>query len=451
MRRELLAVVILVLALAGACGSESGGGPPPKVAEARAERDVVDGAAKLSTTVTVRFDRAFTLAESEVPLSSQFELELADPARGADATRRVFVSKAEARPETRVITLAVDSLVPDGARLKVANKAFQSGAEGEMVVDVTSDLSLASLVLATTALMPGSPGLFDEPVNPEVRAEDHDPQVQRAALQAHFEKRGAGATTTQTGLTRYDTIPAATIPSPKVRAALAALTGTFAEPAIDALLTDRNCTGKPVAQIVIQPPPEFPKLLARVTFTADNQRVLSLNPMLEGDRIEHLMPFLAHEAIHCDTRDTRTEEVVATAFDTFLYLQLVAADPSIAAMHSPAGRELNLDAVAMINSGRRYPESVGLLPSVGLTRALPNTNAAFGSFAELVTAAYPSVDSGQPTPEAVADAYVAKLAAGAGMQPQSAFNVKYIDELLGRAMDPRVFAADIVALGLEPV
>jgi hypothetical protein len=450
MRTRLLIVSFLALALAGACRSESGGGPPPKVAEAHAERDVVDGAAKLSTTVTVRFDRPFTLAESKVPLSSLFELEVPDPGRGAGATRRVFVSKAEAKPETRVIALAVDSLVPDGAKLKVANKAFQAGAEGEMVAEVTSDLTLTSLVLATTALMPATPGLFDEPVAPDVKAEDRDPQAQRAALQAHMEKRGADTATTQNALTRYDTMPAAAIPSAKVRAALAALTGTFAEPAIDALLTGQNCTGKPIAQIVIQPPPDFPKLLARVTFTADKQRVLSLNPVLEGDRIEHLMPLLAHEAIHCDTRDTRTEEVVATAFDTFLYLQLVAADPGIVAVRSPAGRELNADAIAMINSGRRFPESVGLLPSAGITRALPNTNATFGSFAELVAAAYPSVDSGQPTPEAVADAYVAKLALAANMQPQSAFNVTYIDELLGRALDQRALAADIAALGLEP-
>ena len=52
MRASLLIVSFLVLALAAACGSESTGGPPPKVAEARAERDVADGAAKLSSTLT---------------------------------------------------------------------------------------------------------------------------------------------------------------------------------------------------------------------------------------------------------------------------------------------------------------------------------------------------------------------------------------------------------------
>ena len=450
MRTSLFIISFLALALVGACGSESAGGPQPKGAEARAERDVADGAAKLSSTVTVRFDRAFTLAENRVPLASLFELEVPDPTRGAAATKRVLVSKAEAKLETRNITLAVDSLVPDGSKLKVAVKAFQAGAEGEMVVEVKSDLTLPLVVLATTALMPGNPGLFDAAVAPEVKAEDRDPQAQRAALVAHLEKRGAGAATTQKALAHYDAMPAAAIPSPKVRAALAALTGTFAEPAIDSLLTDRNCTGQPVAQIVIQPPPGFPKLIARVTFTGSQQRILSLNPVLEGDRIEHIMPLLAHEAIHCDAKDTRTEEVVATAFDTFLYLQLVAADPSIVETRTPAGRELNVDAVAMINSGRRFPESVGLLPSAGLKRVLPNTNSTFASFAELVAAAYPSVDNGQPTPEAVADAYVANLAHAAGMQPQSAFNVKYMDELLGRAMDRRVLAADIAALGLEP-
>jgi hypothetical protein len=373
-----------------------------------------------------------------------------DPARGAAATKRVLFSKAEANPGARTITLAVDSLVPDGAKLKVATRAFQAGAEGEIVVEVASDLTLSQAVLATTALMPGNPDLFDAAVTPEVKAEDRDPQVQRAALQAHLEKRGTDAATTQKALARYDAMSASVIPSPKVRAALAALTGTFAEPAIDSLLTARNCTGQPVAQIVIQPPPGFPKLIARVTYTEGQQRVLSLNPVLEGDRIEHIMPFLAHEAIHCDTRDSLTEEVVATAFDTFLYMQLVAANPSIVTLRSPAGRELNVDAVAMINSGRRFPESVGLLPSTGIKRVLPNSNATFASFAELVAAAYPGVENGQPGAEAVADAYVANLAQAAGMPTQSALNVKYMDELLGRAMDRRVLAAVIDALELEP-
>jgi hypothetical protein len=340
--------------------------------------------------------------------------------------------------------------VPDGATLKIERKTFQSGATGQIEATVSSDVSLAGVVLSTTALEPDNAAFFDDVPIPAVKPEDRDPAVQRAALQAHLQKRGSSDATVQAALARYDAMPAGIIPSPKVRAALAALTGTFAEPAIDSLLTPQNCTGKPAAQVVFQPPPDEPTLMARVTFTKDRARIVSLNPLLEGDRIERIMPFLAHESIHCDNNDTRVEEVVATGFDTFLYTLLIAADPTVAQPTTPAARELNVDAIAFINSGARVPESVGLLPSAGFTRALPGTTATYGSFAELVGTAYPNVDAGTPTAEPVADAYVAKLAPVAGMQARTAFDLKYIDQLLGQAMDPRVLAGAISALGLVP-
>ncbi len=446
------AMPLLFLVLAAACESGSPA-PPPQVAQAHAERDVTDGVAQLTTTLTVSFDRPFKLADSRVPLASNFELQVPDPANGTGATKRVLVQKAALLTgSTREITLHIEAFVPEGSKLKIANKAFRAEATGDTEVDVTSDMSLPAAVLASTALEIDNPSILMSPVTPESKPEDRDPQVQRAALQALLEKQKADDATRQKALARFDAMPEAVIPSPKVRAALAALTGTFAEPAIDALLTNANCTKMPVARIVIEPPPDQPELLARVTFTATGQRVMSLNPVLEGDRIEHLMPFLAHESIHCDSSDTKAEEVVATALDTFLYLHLVAADATIVASPpSVAARELNLDAVAMINSGRRLPESVGILPSAGVTQVLPGTNAPYASFAELVAAAYPSVPADTGVPEGIADAYVANLATLAGMPEKSAFDVSYVDELLSRAMDPRVLAADIAAIGLSPM
>ena len=444
------ALPLLLLVLAAACER----GPQatvPKVADARAERDVNAGVAQLTTTLVVRFDRPVKLAESHEPLASNFELQVPDPVNGTAATKRVLVQKAELEQNTRSVTLHIDALVPEGSTLKIANRAFRAEATGETVLDVASDMSLPGTVLASTALAIDNPSVLTAPVNPEPTAADRDPQVQRTALQALLKKHAADDATTQKALALYDSIPESQIPSPKVRAALAALTGTFAEPAIDALLTGANCTKMPVARVVIQVPPNQPELLARVTFTQDGRRVISLNPLLEGDRIEHLMPFLAHESIHCDNSDTKAEEVVATSFDTFLYLQLIAADATVVdTPPSVAARELNLDAIALINSGRRLPESVGILPSVGVKQVLPGTNAPFGSFAELVAAAYPEVPPDTAVPEAVADAYAANLAAIAGMPQKNAFDVAYTDELLSRAMDPLILATDISALGLTP-
>lgn len=433
--------------LLGACSSGEQA-PIPQVASARSTRDVVDGEAKLSSTVEVRFDRAVVLAPLKVPLSSNFEFEVAGLSGGA--ARRVLVSKAEVNTaNSRAILLKVDQIVPDGAKLKIADKAFSANATSETAVSVEGDLSPVLAILATTALRLGRPELLNPGVAAEVKDADRDPDAMRAALSEMLAKRGADEGTKKVALARFDSMPAAIIPSPKLRAALAGLTGTFAESAIDGLLTTNNCTGKPAAQVLFQPPPDAPKLLARVTFAKNGQRIISLNPFTEGDRIEHLMPILAHEAIHCDNDDSRAEEVAATSFDAFLYLQLAAANPEIVNAGTQLARELNVDAIALINSGRRLPESVGILPSPGVPRVLPDTSVPYASFGELVAAAYPGIDQPQSASEPLAEAYVAKLAPLAGMQPGQPFNIRYLDELLGRALDTQTLGKAIEAFGLR--
>ena len=192
---------------------------------------------------------------------------------------------------------------------------------------------------------------------------DRDATVQREALEFHLNQRQVDPQTYLDALAIYDAMPVDIVTSPKLRAALAALTGTFAEPALESLLTGENCTGLPAARIAFETPPGGPELIARVTYLGTGARVISVNPFAEGERIEHLMPILAHEAVHCDGLDGRAEELAATAFDGLLYLNLVAAEPELARTKTRVARELNIDAVALINSGGLLPESIGVCPS----------------------------------------------------------------------------------------
>jgi hypothetical protein len=178
--------------------------------------------------------------------------------------------------------------------------------------------------------------------------------------------------------------------------------------------------------------------------------VISLNPFAEGERIEHLMPILAHEAVHCDGLDGRAEELAATAFDGLLYLNLVAAEPGLARAKTRVARELNIDAVALINSGGRLPESIGVLPSPGVSQILPGTNTTHGSFAEFIVAAYPQIDLATSPTEELAQGYADILAQAAGMERGDPFSIRYLDELLGRAIRPAVLVGAIQAFGLTP-
>jgi hypothetical protein len=410
---------------------------------------VADGAARLTSTVTVRFDRTYTLASNRLPLASYFEFAVPVPGKGTP--KRVLVQTAEAAANNpRLVTLTVDTLLPEGTILKVARRAFTRDEEGDIEAPVTSDLSPVQAYLAASALQFSRPEMLNPPVTAEVRDSDRDPQAMRAELQHHLEVRGASASTKEAALGRYDRIPVATVPSPKLRAVLSALTGTWAQPAIDYLLGTENCTGKPAGLIAFQAPPGGAELIARSTTRRDGSRVISLNPKVEGERIELLMPLLAHEAIHCDDKDGRVEEVAATAFDTFFYLQLLTPFPELARLGTVLGRELNIDGLAMINSGRRWPESAGILKSAGVARAIPGTTAQFASFGDVVVAAYPQIDRADSPSEPLADKYVANLAAAAGMDPGAAFDLRYLDELLGRALEPAQLAGAISALELTP-
>jgi hypothetical protein len=435
-------------ALAYGCGGGEPAAPPPEVKEAKAVRDIVDGVAQVRSTVTVLFDRDFKVIEGKVPLASRFEFAMPS-LTGGPGTRRVFVKTVERQKDNpRAFTLSVDAVLPIGTKLSVERAAFQEGAQGAITADVTSEFTPAFALLATTALQPTAPGIVDSAKQAPLKPEDRDPGSQRAALAKHLDQRATGEQAKQAALQRFDSIPPEVVPSPKLRAALAALTGTFAEPALDSLFTANNCGNRPVALIAFQAPPGNPNLLGRSVRQRDGRRVISINPIVEGERFEYLVPLVAHEAIHCDNADGRYEEIAATAFDAFLYLQLLSLSPDLALGGTVMTRELNIDAIAFINSGRTYPESVGVLPSMGVSRVLPGSNVTAKSFAEVVAAAYPDIQENDSPEEPLAKAYADVLRKASGAPAGPVFNLGYLDQLLGTAMDPRVITAAVSALGL---
>jgi hypothetical protein len=177
--------------------------------------------------------------------------------------------------------------------------------------------------------------------------------------------------------------------------------------------------------------------------------VVSVSPRLEGEPLELLSALLAHEAIHCDRAGGIQEEIVATALDTLLYIQFLGINPALARHQSLLSKDLNIDAIAMINSGRRLPESIGVLPSPGVESAIPNTNAAAMSFAELIAAAY----EGQPLEsesEPLAALYVATLAQSVGIGASDPWDLEYLDFVLGSFLHPSILLFAISTLGLEP-
>lgn len=446
--RAALCAAAFLVAAAIACSGTPQERPPPDITEVRVERVRENGLATLRTRLTVSFATPPDFAQSRLPLASHFEIALAEATGG---TRRLLVTRAE-RSDTnrRDVVLEVDAVVSRGSVLKVARRAFTPGANGFLEVVIEEGLEPFEALLATTALVPRDPAFFDPPETREPDLATDDIVAMRQILESHLRVRGSSAADITDALALYDAMPEGIVPAPKLRAALAALTGTFAEGAIASLLTAENCTGRPAALIDFQVPPGAERLLARVTYTPDGARVLSIHPETRNDRFELLMPLLVHEAVHCDQEDGRVEEIVATAFDTLLYLQLVAADPGLALEKTRLARELRIGALAMINSGGVYPETVGVLQSPGVANVLPGTNRSHGSFGEFVVHAYPSVTTVRSSTELTTLVYTATLAAGNDMPLGDPFDLLYLDALLGRSFDTQSMLAVILAFGLEP-
>jgi hypothetical protein len=439
----------LIAAVLAGCSRGEPAPQAPGVATVTVERLRENGLATTRSRLTVFFDGPVESREGRVPLASHFELRLL---QADGTTRRVLVASARRSEQSRrEVILEVDYLVTNGSTLVISRRLFDRKASGSIEATVSGGLEPAVAILASRALRPADPSFYDPPVAAEPDPLAEDATAMRERLQAHLGSRGVDAETLADALAIFDAIPERQVPSPKLRAALAGLVGTFAEPALADLLTGQNCTGLPAQRIAFEAPPGDERLFARVTYAASGARVVSIDPALRDERFELLMPLLAHEAVHCDRFDSKVEEVAATAFDTLLFLRLVAADPTLAREQTRLARELRFDALAMLNSGGTWPESIGVLRSPGVSAALPETNAPYPSFGELAAAAYPSVTELRSPTEPLAAAYMTALAAEAGADRGDPFDLRYLDALLGMAVELRELLAVIATFGLEPV
>lgn len=452
-RAGTVAVLVALLLVVAACRGESTPAQVPRATTAAAERVIEDGAATARSTVRVEFPAGeeIELALEGAELRDAFTLRT--PGLNTTFTpQNIPVTSVSVSPdEPNAVLLEVDGLVPERTELRIRRAALAEGGEGSYPVAVTSPLTALDVVLATNPVAPTDAAVFSVASVPPTTPADNDSDSVRTALEEHLAARGTTGAVADRAMDHYDTIAAEIVTSPKLRAALAGLTGTFAEPAIEHLLTNANCTGLAAERIAFEPPPDLPDLLARVTYASDGARIISLNPILEGEPFQLLMPILMHEAIHCDQVDGQDEEIAATAFDSFFYILLIAAEPELARAGTTLSRNFNLDALALMNSGRLLPESVGTLPSNGIANVFPGVDGGPSSFAAHIAAAYDTLPPGPSAPEDLAIAYAALLGADLELPPGNPFDLVYLDALLGLTMHPPVLWSAMEVLGVEPV
>lgn len=154
------------------------------------------------------------------------------------------------------------------------------------------------------------------------------------------------------------------IPDPTLRAALAALTGTIGEPAIEFLLTEA-----PVSSVffgvVIHSRDGVPTgMTATVYSMPDSTWVIVFDSLLRYNSFKSLSALLFHEMLHIETPAAgdepgtkpdgagMAEETIAISLESIIYMQMLLTDPSIARLPDFLTRSgNNVLALVRINSG----------------------------------------------------------------------------------------------------
>lgn len=269
-----------------------------------------------------------------------------------------------------------------GALALVAVAAFASSAGAATPEEILAQRPLppTDVGLFVPEVYPGSP-----PLQPAAGAEPTQAEAS-AMLDSYLAVEWPGNVAAQDAARAVfaDSRAVAKVPSPSLRAALSALRGTFADAAIDYIVSGTvpgstrpavesvsfgPTTNNNIAQVNGGSNPDQ----TRIVFEADQR---ATNPF-EFTRL------FAHEAVHQDAQDPTAEEEVAVALDTLFYLDQISRHPELARSGSEVARRNNANALLRLNSGTGA--TLGLYATNGGAPVFPGGAVAYKSFHERFT------------------------------------------------------------------
>lgn len=195
-------------------------------------------------------------------------------------------------------------------------------------------------------------------VAPIERIEGPAPNDQETqdALRAFLERRFTCAPErVQEGMSLYrNPIALEKLPDPTLRAALVALTGTVAEPAIEFLLY-RTVVTRVEFGIYVNTDIGLPERVGGTYGAPDGTQFIEINLHYRFLPFAAISPLLAHEILHTGIDDDSAgmpEETVASAIEALVYMEMLLTDPTLA--HLPDGltrASNNPVALVRLNSG----------------------------------------------------------------------------------------------------
>jgi hypothetical protein len=170
-----------------------------------------------------------------------------------------------------------------------------------------------------------------------------------------------------------DSTAVSKVSSPSLRAALAALTGTFAEPAIDFILHSQ-VNGQPhFTDVHWADPSAFtsPGYIAEVIGLGNGQQYIQFNDAFRGENPFLFVDAMSHEPLHADGEIHQTEEAVNHSLDKLIYLHQLVRHPWLATSGHALSRYLDTQGILRINGGKGT--TLGLFDSNGDLPLMPGS------------------------------------------------------------------------------
>ena len=358
-----------------------------------AKRADVDATALNSNRITIAFQNkdgtpaSLRLNDATKIRTFGYANDLLNPA----AQRKVTVGLTVENSGNGVLTITTDRLIRKGSRLQILQGALTDSKGRDIVREGANSLvftvgqnkpryTLSNRNFKPTDLSYFSKDVFADAPTPTTASTAPSAASIRTSLAAFMNAKVTRGIITQAvanaAVALFDNAAFSYVPA-NLRAALASLYGTVAEPAINSFLGKTNVTKKAYSII------EFNTISASATvgetkISESGRLTVKIKPTFAGEDFRALSAVLAHESIHQDTvaasglqgtpPNSQDEEIIANTVQSTVYIQQASVDPSFVGNGTILVNAINDQVLALLNSGD------ALFPYGGIRQAPALTN-----------------------------------------------------------------------------
>lgn len=353
-----------------------------------AKRQDTDGTALNSNRITVAFSRTVRIGDAAKFRNFGYANDLLNPSQQRKVTVGLSITRDPV--DGRVLTIITDRLIRKGSTLQIPVGALNDGRGNDIVYDGSTPattikfnsgqnkprFTMSSRNWRPTDLSYFTKDVFSAAPNPTVASTAPNATTVRNNLVAFMNAKVTAGQITQAKATEaiayYDSSDVAGyVPAANLRAALASLVGTVAEPAIQSYIGKTNVTGKPYTTVDFSASISASAPIGETKLSGSGRLYLYIRPTFAGEDFRALSSILAHESLHQETTadpqgtppSSQDEEIIANAVGINVYIQQALVDGSFIDNGTGLVNKLNEQMLAMLNSGD------GLFPYGGIKRA----------------------------------------------------------------------------------